>query len=99
MTKMQRYSKQIDIAMKIYQALGPGPWTVTQAEEVLNMKRIGPIMGSLRESRIVVHHGGSQLPMVRRRGEERTPPTWCFTETAIKTFNRWIRQEEEELEP
>ena len=93
MNIMQRHSKQAERAMKIYRALGPGPWTVSQAEIVLGQKKLGPIMSGLRESKVVVHHGGSQWPMVRRRGEERVPPTWNFTPEYVQKFELWLHQE------
>ena len=74
MVKLNRFQKQGERAFKIYDALGPGPFTVMQVEKVLGLHRIGPIIGSLREDGIVVHHDGSQMPMVRKIGETRKSP-------------------------
>lgn len=97
MVVLQRHSKQAERALKIYLALGPGPWTVRQAEEALGQKRMGPIMGAFRESKVVVHHGGSQLPMVRRRGEARDSPLWTFTPEYVRKFEYWINQDQQEV--
>lgn len=93
---LQRHSIQAERALRIYRALGPGPWTVSQAEEVLGQKRLGPIIGAFRESKIVTHHGGSQLPMVRKPGETRHPPTWSFTPDFVRKFETWIELEQHE---
>lgn len=92
--KLSRYTKQGSRAFEIYKACGPGPFLVVDAERALGKKRIGPIMGSLREDKIAVHHSdGSQMPMVRRKGEERTPPEWYFTSWAVQKFEQWIAED------
>ncbi len=96
MIVLQQHSKQAQRALRIYRALGPGPWTVHQAEEALGQRRLGPVMGALRESKVVTHHNGSQLPMVRRRGEERFSPMWSFTPEYVRKFDIWINQERQE---
>ena len=92
--KLNRHTKQGARAFQIYKICGPGPFRVVDAEKALGKKRIGPIMGSLREDKICVHHDGSQMPVVRKKGEERTPPTWYFTPWAITKFEEWLKNEE-----
>lgn len=94
--RLGRYSKQGIQAYQIYKAVGPGPFRVVDAEKALNLSRIGPIIGALREGKIIVHHDGSQMPMVKRKGEERSAPVWYFTPWAIKQFEKWIAEEEKE---
>ena len=92
--KLSRHTKQGSRAFQICVACGPGPFKVIDAEKALGKTRIGPIMGSLREDKICVHHDGSQMPVVRKKGEERTPPVWHFTPWAITKFEEWLKNEE-----
>lgn len=93
--KLNRYQHPGEVAYKIYQHVGPGPFTVKQAEQALGKTRIGRIMGGLREDKIAVHHSeGSHMPMVRKRGEERVSPEWYFTPWAIRKFEEWIKEEQ-----
>lgn len=91
--KLNRHTKQGARAFQIYKVCGPGPFRVVDAEKALGKTRIGPIMGSLREDKIVVHHDGSQMPMVRRKGEERVSPPWKFTPEAVRKFEEWLKEE------
>ena len=94
--KLSRHTKQGSRAFQIYLVCGPGPFRVIDAEKALGKTRIGPIMGSLREDKICVHHDGSQMPVVRKKGEERVPPIWHFTPRAIQKFEQWLSEERRE---
>lgn len=92
--RIYKHTHQGERVIKIYKALGPGPFTVIECEEVLGQKRIGPIIGALREDRIIIHNDGSQMPMVRRNGRTRKPPLWRFSDEAAKRLEDIILQEE-----